>query len=171
MAQPAVFARNNVVFSDSSPPVPIDLIAVMVPGRFPGRDAFIEFYSKHNGGYFDGGAVFYRDTFYEVAAEDRNRLELEAFHCIEVPGVPPNPRLVSIVDVMEWRADRHRDALAFFESHIPFGVDCGDNDYWLDTRTGSVKFTIAGEDIRADDAILVAPDFLSFCENIQAMQR
>lgn len=171
MAQPAVFARNNVAFNDSSPPAPVDLIAAMMPGRFPGRDDFIEFYSKHNGGYFDGGAVFYRDTFYEVGAEDRNRLELEAFHCIRVPGMPSNPRLASIDEVMEWRAVHHLDALAFLQSHIPFAGDCGDNDYWLDAQTGCVKFTIAGERIHADGVIPVAPDFLSFCANIQAMQR
>ncbi|WP_159093983.1 MULTISPECIES: SMI1/KNR4 family protein [Stenotrophomonas] len=167
MAQPPVFARNNVAFNDSAPSVPIDLVAAMVPGSFPGRDGFIAFYAAHNGGYFDGGAVFYRNAFYEAASDEFNRLELEAFHYIEAPHMPANPRLVSMGEVMKWRRDHHPEARAFLEFHIPFAGDCGDNDYWIDLRTGAVKFTVSWDGIRANEAIPVAPDFLAFCANIQ----
>ncbi|WP_134832742.1 SMI1/KNR4 family protein [Stenotrophomonas indicatrix] len=171
MEQPAGFARSNVAFNDSSPGVPVELIAAMVPGRFPGRDDFIDFYSKNNGGYFDGGAVFYRDAFYEVIAGDYNRLEVEAFNYIEVAGMPTNPRLLSIAEVIESVHFYCPEMREFLETHIPFAGDCGDNKYWLDTQTGIVKFTVAEDEFHTDGMTVVAPDFPSFRANIQGMER
>lgn len=64
------------------------------------REHFVDFYSRYNGGYFDGGAFIYRYLFYKITTKDLNLLEIESFHYIEIPGILEHPRLLSIIEVI-----------------------------------------------------------------------
>lgn len=171
MAQPKIFALNKLTFNDSYPGLDTTIIESMLPSKFKGREHFIDFYSKYNGGYFDGGAFIYRDLFYKITSKDHNLLEIESFHYIETPSILQHPRLLSIKEVINNKKISYPRNSEFFQNNIPFAGNCGDNDFWLDTATGIVKYTAMEDDIGPNNAILVAPSFLDFYTQIQGSRR
>lgn len=166
------FADKGIVFEDSWQVLSEADIRGEVPEEFPGKDFFVEFYASRNGGYFSRGAFIWRDEFYEVAPDEENLLEVEAFHCFPVLEEDESPVLLSIPQVRE-RRSRYWNALGlaeFIGTHLPFAGDAGDRDYWLDLRTGTIKTVRWSEedDARVPEIIEVAPSFEAFCDRLAA---
>lgn len=60
-----LFHCEGFNFCDRGPSVSTALMSgVLSAADFNGVDDFVEFYLKNNGGYFNGGAYFYRDVFF-----------------------------------------------------------------------------------------------------------
>lgn len=56
----------------------------------------MKFYLSNNGGYFSGGAYFYRDIFYTIKPNDYNLMEIEGFNFIQSSPDEESPFLLSI---------------------------------------------------------------------------
>lgn len=164
------FAHSDVNFNDSLPGINRDKLESLLPHHFPGRDYFISFYSNQNGGYFDGGAYIYREDFHTLEPDDHNLFGIEAFNFIPAWAQQENPRLLSTIEVIEFRKISHNVNAMFLKENIPFASDAGDNDFWLNTLTGSITYTITDELTKHPNTIFVAPDFRTFCDAIRAHQ-
>ncbi|WP_406233219.1 hypothetical protein ACI703_18095 [Isoptericola jiangsuensis] len=154
-------------FNDSLPGISRDRLEPLLPHNFPGRDYFISLYSNQNGGFFDGGAHIYREDFCDLKPGDHNLLGIEAFNFIPVFEKQENPRLLSTLQVAEFRKIAHNVNSTFLRENIPFAGDAGDNDFWLDILTGSISYTITNELTTHPSTIFVAPDFPTFCDAIR----
>ncbi|OWA35188.1 hypothetical protein B9G55_10965 [Saccharibacillus sp. O16] len=172
MADEYFFAAKEIRFEDSWDPVSEADIHRSVPEEFPGKDFFMECYASHNGGYFSQGVFLWRDRFYEVAPEDENLLEVEAFNFLPLFEEDESPVLRSIPEVRDSRR-RHWaafDMTDFIETHLPFAGDAGDHDYWIDLREGTIK-SVRWEEADGSlvpKVIVVAPEFRSFCTHLAA---
>ncbi|UXB16484.1 hypothetical protein K7565_02165 [Stenotrophomonas maltophilia] len=161
------FAHSDVSFNDSLPGISRDKLESLLPHPFPGRDYFISFYSNQNGGFFDGGARIYREEFHTIKPGDHNRFEIEAFNFIPTFEKQENPRLLSTLQVIEFRKIAHNVNSTFLRENIPFASDAGDNDFWINILTGAISYTITNELTTHPSTIFVAPDFRTFCDAIR----
>ncbi|WP_422347285.1 SMI1/KNR4 family protein [Stenotrophomonas sp. DR009] len=161
------FAHSDVNFNDSLPGIGRDKLEPLLPHDFPGRDYFISFYSNQNGGYFDGGAYIYLEDFHNLNPGDRDLFEIEAFHFFPAFEKQENQRLTSISEVIGFRKIAHNVSSIFLKENIPFAGDAGDNDFWLNTSTGSISYTITNELTHHPSTIFIAPDFRTFCDAIR----
>lgn len=161
------FAHSDVNFNDSLPGIGRDKLELLLPHPFPGRDYFISFYSNQNGGYFDGGAYIHREDFHDLKPGDRNLFEIEAFNFIPTFEKQESPRLLSTLKVIEYRKIAHNVNSMFLKENIPFASDAGDNDFWLNTSTGSISYTITNELTTHPSTEFVAPDFRTFCNAVR----
>ncbi|HDS1039544.1 TPA: hypothetical protein QDZ42_004258 [Stenotrophomonas maltophilia] len=144
-----------------------DKLEPLLPHNFPGRDYFISFYSNQNGGFFDGFAYIYREDFCDIEPGDHNLLGIEAFNFIPTFEKQEDPRLLSTLQVVEFRKIAHNVNTKFLSENIPFAGDAGDNDFWLNKSTGSISYTITNELTPHPNTIFVAPDFRTFCNAIR----
>lgn len=167
MRKTAQLFRNGVNFNDSLPGLNRHSIETLLKANFPGKDHFILLYSKKNGGYFDGGAYLYRDDFQQLDRTDRNLFEIEAFNFLPTTGNQESWRLLSTAYVSKCREVHYGLSTAFLSRHIPFASDAGDNDFWLETETGIICYTETEELGSEPNALLVAPDFRTFCNAIR----
>lgn len=171
MVKKRQFARNDVIFNDSLPGLSIELLETMLPENFPGRHDFMSFYSTHNGGYFDGGAYIYRKDIYNLKPDDYNLLEIEAFNFIPTHQNQTHPRLMSTSEILESRRVHYKENSNFLSNNIPFAGDAGDNDFWIDTSTGIIRYTRTENLSDFSRAILVAPNFRTFCNAIRGSRK
>ncbi|EJU6597813.1 SMI1/KNR4 family protein, partial [Salmonella enterica] len=77
------FADKKLIFEHSLHGLSRNQIDTLVPHDFKGKDFFVKFYLSNNGGYFSGGAYFYRDIFYTIKPNDYNLIEIEGFNFIQ----------------------------------------------------------------------------------------
>ena len=167
MQKHAPFTHSDVNFNDSLPGISRDRLEPLLPHNFPGSDYFISFYSNQNGGFFDGGACIYREDFRDIKPGEHNRFEIEAFNFIPIFKEQENPRLLSTLEVVEFRKIAHNVNSTFLRENIPFASDAGDNDFWINILTGSISYTITNELTTHPSTIFVAPDFRTFCHAIR----
>ncbi|WP_420480876.1 SMI1/KNR4 family protein [Burkholderia lata] len=59
----------------------------------------------------------------------------------------------------------------FCRTHFPFAGDAGDNDFWIDLRTGEIKYVLWESEENVDDVIDIAPTFSDFVNNIVPRRR
>ncbi|MDI9250706.1 hypothetical protein QMZ25_19160 [Stenotrophomonas sp. RS-48] len=161
------FAHSDVNFNDSLPGISKDLLESLLAHNFPGRDHFITFYSNQNGGFFDGGAYIYREDFHTIKPGDHNLFGIEAFNFISTFEGQESARLLSKLKIIEYRTTAHKVNAKFLKENIPFAGDAGDNDFWLNTLTGSINYTITNELTIHPKTIFIAPDFRTFCDAIR----
>ncbi|WP_406233221.1 hypothetical protein ACI703_18100 [Isoptericola jiangsuensis] len=161
------FAHSDVNFNDSLPGIDRNNLDLLLPHDFPGRDYFISFYSNQNGGYFDGGAYIYLEDFHALKPGERDLFEIEAFHFIPAFEKQEDRRLTSIPEVIGFRKKAHDVSSIFLKENIPFAGDAGDNDFWLNTSTGSISYTITYELTTHPSTTFVAPDFRTFCNAVR----
>lgn len=171
MSELNFFTDKNLNFEHSLHGLSKDQIDTLIPHDFKGKDFFVRFYLTCNGGYFSGGAYFYRDAFYSIKSNDYNLMEIEGFNFIQSYPNEESSFLLSINEIWDTRRKYSKNMKEFAKRHFPFAGDAGDNDYWLDMESGYVKYIRWESDDNPDSAIIVAPTFHDFCMKIQANRR
>lgn len=121
------------------PPITESQITSVIPDSFAGKEDFVRFYLRHNGGYFEGGAIFPSDKFY--LAGDHPSAEVEEFFFIPRHIGEKASEFLSSVRLHELRAQWYGDLNTFIETHFPFAGDGSYNDYWIEIPTGRIKYT------------------------------
>lgn len=165
------FISNKIVFENSWKKVSVDDVYEIVTD-FPGRKDFVDFYLIKNGGCFTNGAYIYRDNFYKVEKSDYNVIEVSSFFHIPVKGdIEDSEYTMSILEAIDRREDYSEDFDEFTSFHIPFADNFGDNDFWIDIQTGEIKYIDYEESDNPNDAIIIAPSFIEFCQHLQANRR
>lgn len=166
------FLKEEIVFKNSWKKLSIDDINEAVPLDFPKKKEFMDFYLTTNGGCLTKGAYIYRDNFYETKKNDYNVIEVSSFfHIPLIEDDEDSEYTLSIPEAAERREGYSNKFDKFVLFHIPFADNFGDNDFWIDVQTGEVKYIDYEECDNPDDAILIAPSFIEFCEHLQAKRR
>ncbi|WP_423380641.1 SMI1/KNR4 family protein [Burkholderia sp. LMG 32019] len=168
-----LFCGEGFDFCDQGPSVSAVIVMEVLSGvDFNGVRDFVDFYIKYNGGYFNGGAYFYRDSFFDLSGGDYNSMEIESFYYVgEKYFDEDKVNLRSAEKVRKLRA-RYSDKRDIFgRSHFPFAGDAGDNDFWIDLKTGGVKYVLWESEENVDDIIDIAPTFSDFVNNIVPRRR
>jgi hypothetical protein len=168
-----LFIGDGFDFCDQGPSVSAAIVREVLSGiDFNGLDDFFEFYIRNNGGYFNGGAYFYRDKFFNLAAGDYDSMEVESFYYIGEKYLNDNEvNLRSAEGVRRLRAKYSEKRDFFCQAHFPFAGDAGDNDFWIDVRTGEVKYVLWESEKNVGDVIGIAPTFSDFVNNIVSRRR
>ena len=154
------------------PPISSEQIKSILKCDFPGRDKFDEFYIQHNGGHFPEPAFFYRDTFYPTSSSEWNKMYVEGFYFIPLFPGQKNRRLSSSVSVREQREKystfvSYRSMIRdFIENHFPFSYDAADNDFWIELKSGRVRYVAWDSSETVQDVCDMAPSFYDFTSNI-----
>lgn len=126
-----VIAMLNNLFIDNitskqiiGTPLSKDTIAQFFVGwDFSGKDAYIDFLSKHNGLFFPDGLLL------DISAHDIE-MEVETFY--DLCG-----RLEHYWNIARENVDISKD---FTMLHIPIADDAAGNEYWINLITGEVVF-------------------------------
>ncbi|MCA8293731.1 SMI1/KNR4 family protein [Burkholderia sp. AU30198] len=168
-----LFGGDGFDFCDQGPSVSAAIVQEVLLGAcFNGKDDFVEFYVRNNGGYFNGGAYFYRDVFFDLAPGDFDSMEVEGFYYIgEKYFDESEVNLRSAEKVRGLRAKYSERRDRFCRTHFPFAGDAGDNDFWIDVGTGEVKYVLWESEGDVDDVVSVAPTFSDFVNNIVPRRR
>lgn len=168
MSNDNFFSSKGIVFDDSLQGLTKEDINNLISSEFNGKDFLVNFYLSNNGGYFSNGAFFYRDKILNITPDDYSLLEIEGFYFIEGESCFESEYLLSINEVLSRRVRYSQFIKDFAKEHILFAVDAGDNDYWINTNTGEIKYI--RRDLE-DQVIEVAPTFYDFCINIEPSRR
>jgi len=157
------FFQCKVAFIKSAEHVTKEQIDAALPFNFNGKDFFVEFYLRYNGGVFTDGARFDRTKIYPVIHDGYTQLEIEGFYFIPKSEDDSDRCLLSISK--SWNLNKSNSIKSdFLETHFPFACDAGGNEFWIDIETGKVKYFRMYTD---DDSVIeVAPSFYDFCNGI-----
>ena len=141
-----------------------------VPEKFLGKDDFVEFYVKRNGGMFKGEAYFYRDTFHRVPRGKVNSMPISCFFPIPLSMKDADNPPVTIASMKAASLKgygRFREMKEFLKTHIPIADDGGGDSYWIEVPTGRICY-IKMEYVGAGpiNIIEIAPTFAEFVSNI-----
>ncbi|WP_423367948.1 SMI1/KNR4 family protein [Burkholderia sp. LMG 32019] len=168
-----LFRCEGFDFCDRGPSVSTALMREVLSGvDFNGINDFVEFYVKNNGGYFNGGAYFYRDVFFALADDDLDSVEIESFYYVGEKYF--DERKINLRSAEKVRKLRARYSTArdiFCRRHFPFAGDAGDNDFWINVATGEVKYVLWESEENVDEIIDIAPTFSDFVNNIVPRRR
>lgn len=165
------FLKKDILFENSWEGISASQINEIVSDEFPGKKDFIEFYLFKNGGVFTNGAYIYPDHFYELST-DYFSIEIGGFfHIPLIDDEDDSYYTMSIERAKDRRVDYSEEFENFALFHIPFADNHADNDFWIDIQTGEIKYMDYEESYDPDDAIVVAPSFLEFCEHTQPKHR
>ncbi|AXF22760.1 SMI1/KNR4 family protein [Burkholderia pyrrocinia] len=168
-----LFQGEGFDFCDQGPAISAEIVNEVLSGAdFNGMDDFVEFYVKSNGGYFNGGAYFYRDKFFTLTRGDYDSMEIESFYYIGERYFDEdevNLRSAEKVRKLRGKFSEKRDI--FCRKHFPFAGDAGDNDFWIDMETGEIKYVLWESEENVDDIIDIAPAFSDFVNNIVPRRR
>ncbi|EGO8361699.1 SMI1/KNR4 family protein [Escherichia coli] len=159
------FLESNVRFECSAMNVTKEQLAAIIPLGFNGDEYFIHFYLENNGGRFPDGARFCRDDS-ESSKDGYTSVEIESFYFIPAMPEQQMPYLGSIFKRWNARIKHLTNMSNFVNSHFPFASDASGNDYWIDLKTGRVKYICFDSD--PSYIINVAPSFFIFCKGICA---
>jgi len=166
------FNNANLKLIGHGPPITIEQIRSIVKYDFPGRDKFDEFYIQHNGGYFSQPAFFYRDKFYPTSSADYNKMYVEGFYFLPLFEGQKQRPLSSSVKVREQR-EKYSDLVGypdivkhFVETHFPFSYDSADNDFWIELKSGRVRYVAWDSSETVQDVCDMAPSFYDFTSNL-----
>ncbi|WP_156814669.1 hypothetical protein [Burkholderia lata] len=78
-----LFVGDGFDFCDQGPSASAEMVKDVLSGAdLNGVDDFVDFYVKNNGGYFNGGAYFYRDRFYNLSPGDYDSMRVESFYYV-----------------------------------------------------------------------------------------
>ena len=172
MSNKPLFINNQIPFENQWKNLSINDIEEAVPYDFFGKKEFIEFYLVTNGGKFTKGAYIYRDNFYSITKGDYNSLEVGSFFNIPLIGDNEDSEYtMSIPDAIDRRQGHSDEFDEFTLFNIPFADNFGDNDFWIDIQTGEIKYVDYESCYDPNDAIIVAPSFVDFCQKLQDKRR
>lgn len=172
MSNQNIFQDANLRLIGSGPPITGEQLRDVLNYDFPGRARFDEFYMQHNGGCFSDAAFFYRDVFYSTSSSDYNKMYVEGFYFAPLFEGQKVQHLSSIVRVREQRSQfanlvDYPDAIKdFVENHFPFAYDSADNDFWMDIRSGRVRYVAWDSSETVQGVCDIAPSFHDFTSNI-----
>ena len=166
----STFFTEDIIFEDHWRQVAVERIYEIICD-FPGKKEFTDFYLAHNGGVFTEHSLLYTDDLFADPCDYR-LLEVESFLHIPLPDDGDAESFTySIEKEIKRRIGHSGEYDNFVLSHIPFANDAGDNTYWIDTKTGKIKFAeydYVGYD--PDGAITVAHSFSDFCTRLRVWQ-
>jgi len=149
-------------------------INLAVPDEFAGKEDFVRFYMRHNGGAFTGFAYFYRDKFRRVSDRDVNLMCVFDFLRISKKSSSSAEHGLSIDSLRAaiLKGCSNEKQKKFTESHIPFAGDGSGDYYWIETPSGRIRF-VDHESVgdSAPRPIEVAPSFIDFVSNLKAEAR
>ncbi|AYH07716.1 SMI1/KNR4 family protein [Pectobacterium parmentieri] len=165
------FSDPNIKIKHSLNGLSEQTINSLLPYSFPGKDFFVDFYIAYNGGYLEGGAFYYRDVFYNIHDGDYNLMEVEGFNFIPQNIDDSSSHILSLIDVWRRRKKYSEEIKKFCLSHFPFAADAGDNDYWIDIKSGCVKYIRWENDDNPNNAVMISPSFYDFCINLKAERK
>ena len=168
------FSDDAIRFDVVGPSLSEQQIISRLPNDFAGKNIFLKFYTKNNGGYIHGGAYFYRDVYFEIKECDFNSMEVESFYFIPPVSGEIFHGLRSAIRVRELREKHSENIKLFCSTHFPFAGDAGDNDYWIEYGSGRVQY-IHWESVFSSNwklnVIDIAPSFDGFCNKILSKRR
>lgn len=172
MSNKPLFISNQIPFDNQWKKLTVKDIEETISCDFFGKKEFVEFYLVANGGNFTKGAYIYRDNFYSITKGDYNSLEVSSFFNIPLIGDNEDSEYtMSIPDAINRRCGSSAKFDDFISFNIPFADNFGDNDFWIDIQTGEVKYIDYESSYNPDDAIIVAPSFIDFCQSLQGKRR
>ncbi|MDN8602304.1 SMI1/KNR4 family protein [Citrobacter sp. S2-9] len=162
---------TNIRLEQSAPETSESLIKLIITEDFPGKDYFINFYLKNNGGYLPSPTShYYRDSFYNISLNERNAMHVEGFYFIPQHPEEYKCRMLLSIPRVRWHYSNHSEqARVFSATHIPFAFDASGNVYWINTKNGVIQFINHEKENEPVDNI--APSFRDFCENIKSTRR
>jgi hypothetical protein len=134
-------ARFGIV----GPPVSETEIVAIFPDLFPGRDALVKFYLRHNGGSRTelGGTVYCGNPEHRVSRDHLEKMKVEGFFSI---SRDPKERMLGFRSMLGCRATRLRtfagipEMKTFLEKHMPVAYDHSGNYLWIDLQSGCIRF-------------------------------
>ena len=163
------FFKGEMVFENHWRQLALERINEMI-GVFPGRKDFIAFYLTYNGGVFTQGADFYSNDIYDLP-EDYRSMEVGSFLHIPLPDDGNTESHTYSIEKEKVRRTGFSEKFDdFILSHLPFADNEGDNTFWIDIKTGEVKYTdFEFMGYNPDKTIVVASSFSDFCKRIEAL--
>lgn len=171
------FFGDDVLFSNHWNEITINQIEDFLPEKFPGNEDFIQFYITHNGGDFPKGSLFISDKTYKLPQKYLDvDMDVLGFYHIPIPNEEEvSTYTLSIKKEIE-ELSLHEEILAsnysdkfqeFLLTHFPFANDCTASTFWIDIKSGEVKYLDFEEDFfNPEAAFVVASSFLDFCKRI-----
>jgi hypothetical protein len=161
------FFGENIIFENHWKEITKYEINLYVVETFLGKEDFIKFYLEHNGGYFTDVVGFI--TNYPLAKElGYNEMGISSFNHIPLPNeeLNSNSFTFSIAKARDTLPKTNLDGFDnFLVHHIPFAND-EENDYFIDIRTGEIKY-MDYETMEFNESIIVASSFKDFCKRIK----
>lgn len=143
-----MYFSNKLKFEPLGKGVAKEELDKLFPFDFEGKEDFIRFYLQYNGVFFLDGA--------KIMTEDEEwcyGTEVEEFYDIEL--------LIRMWNVL---GERSIETKLILETHFPFAKDASGNIFFIEFKTGLVKYMDHEEEL--DGLITVASDFRNFCENL-----
>lgn len=157
----------RLVSCSTGPEITPEQIVRAVPEQFPGKDDFVDFYSRQNGAWFSNGALFYRSRLQAVSPGELDRLEVMFVHFVPRFEADEHDELVSMLHIRMNLAKRRPALRDFAKAHLPLASDASGNEFWLDLSSGKVSYALLDEFDGADNLVEVAPSFREFVSHME----
>jgi hypothetical protein len=122
-------------------------IDAVFPNKFPGREALVQFYLRHNGGSRteNGCLIHCGNPEHRVSRDHLEKIEIEGFFSISRSA---EERVLPFKSMLRSRASRMQTFAEvpqmkdFLEKHLPIAFDhCGD-DCWVDLQSGRIDYVL-----------------------------
>ena len=118
-------------------------------------NSFIQLYLTYDGVFFPKQAMMFRHTFYPIAKDDWDKIEIGFFLKFD-----------DIVKDRKFQLQNNADLDYFVKTHIPFADDGCGNDIWIEISTGVIKAFYHEYSIE-EGLIKIAPSFDDFCSSVE----
>lgn len=158
---------SRLVACSTGPAITAEGIVRAVPEPFPGKEDFVDFYTRHNGAWFMEGAIFYRSRLQPVPTGALDRLEVVFMHFVPRFEADEHDDLVSMLHIRRNLAQRRPALRGFAEAHLPLASDASGNEFWLDLSSGRVSYALLDEFDGTDNLVDVASSFREFVTHLE----
>jgi hypothetical protein len=132
-------------FSIIGPQLSLPAIEAVFPGIFPGKDDFVQFYLRYNGGSRKphGCIMHCGNAEHRVSRDRLDKLNLEGFRSIPLEA---EDRMLPFANMLLHQATMERiyatipEMKAFLDEHMAIAFDHSGNDLCLSRTTGRIFF-------------------------------
>jgi hypothetical protein len=165
MLQEDFFRDAGAQFGIVGPQISEAEIDAVFPEPFSGKDDFVQFYLRYNGGSRTelGGTVYCGNPEHRVSRDHLEKMKVEGFFSIHDSA---EEKVLGFQPMLGCHATRSRtfagmpEMKTFLEKHMPVAFDHSGNYLWIDLQSGYIRF-LDWEAYR-EGPVEIAPSFHEF---------